>query len=96
MKNALERAKEAGDSTLVFTVDMPTPGTCYRDMQSGIIGPYKEICRVLQGFTTPFWAYDVGIQGKLHTLGNVSTYMGRFGLDDYIGWLMPLPFHGKI
>ena len=74
MKNALERAKAAGCSTLVFTVDMPTP--------------YKEIRRVLQGFTHPFWAYDVGIKGKPHTLGNVSTYMGRqIGLDDYIGWL---------
>lgn len=88
MKNALERAKAAGCSTLVFTVDMPTPGARYRDMHSGMSGPYKEICRVLQGFTHPFWAYDVGIKGKPHTLGNVSTYMGRqIGLDDYIGWL---------
>lgn len=88
MKNALERAKAAGCSTLVFTVDMPTPGARYRDMHSGMSGPYKEILRVLQGFTHPFWAYDVGIKGKPHTLGNVSTYMGRqIGLDDYIGWL---------
>ncbi|HHF4302143.1 TPA: FMN-dependent L-lactate dehydrogenase LldD [Haemophilus influenzae] len=88
MKNALERAKAAGCSTLVFTVDMPTPGARYRDMHSGMSGPYKEIRRVLQGFTHPLWAYDVGIKGKPHTLGNVSTYMGRqIGLDDYIGWL---------
>ena len=88
MKNALERAKAAGCSTLVFTVDMPTPGARYRDIHSGMSGPYKEIRRVLQGFTHPFWAYDVGIKGKPHTLGNVSTYMGRqIGLDDYIGWL---------
>lgn len=88
MKNALERAKAAGCSTLVFTVDMPTPGARYRDMHSGMSGPYKEIRRVLQGFMHPFWAYDVGIKGKPHTLGNVSTYMGRqIGLDDYIGWL---------
>ena len=31
MTNALERAKAAGCSTLVFTVDMPTPGARYRD-----------------------------------------------------------------
>jgi len=31
MRNALERAKAAGCSTLVFTVDMPTPGARYRD-----------------------------------------------------------------
>ncbi|HBO37703.1 MAG TPA: L-lactate dehydrogenase [Pasteurellaceae bacterium] len=88
MKNALERAKAAGCSTLVFTVDMPTPGARYRDMHSGMSGPYKEIRRIIQGATHPFWAWDVGIKGKPHTLGNVSHYMGRqIGLDDYIGWL---------
>ncbi|MFD0966040.1 FMN-dependent L-lactate dehydrogenase LldD [Seminibacterium arietis] len=88
MKNALERAKAAGCSTLVFTVDMPTPGARYRDMHSGMSGPYKEIRRVLQAMFHPFWAWDVGIKGKPHTLGNVSKYLGReIGLDDYIGWL---------
>lgn len=88
MKNALERAKAAGCSTLVFTVDMPTPGARYRDMHSGMSGPYKEIRRVVQAALHPFWAWDVGIKGKPHTLGNVSHYLGRqVGLDDYIGWL---------
>ncbi|QGM80792.1 FMN-dependent L-lactate dehydrogenase LldD [Otariodibacter oris] len=88
MKNALERAKAAGCTTLVFTVDMPTPGARYRDMHSGMSGPLKEIRRVIQGATHPFWAWDVGIKGKPHTLGNVSHYMGKqVGLDDYIGWL---------
>ena len=87
MRNALERAK-AGCSTLVFTVDMPTPGARYRDMHSGMSGPYKEIRRIIQGITHPFWAWDVGVKGKPHTLGNVSHYMGKqIGLDDYIGWL---------
>ncbi|MGX2950895.1 FMN-dependent L-lactate dehydrogenase LldD [Ursidibacter sp. B-7004-1] len=88
MKYALERAKAAGCSTLVFTVDMPTPGARYRDMHSGMSGPYKEIRRVLQSVVHPFWAWDVGVKGKPHTLGNVSNYMGKqIGLDDYIGWL---------
>ncbi|WP_233112620.1 FMN-dependent L-lactate dehydrogenase LldD [Aggregatibacter actinomycetemcomitans] len=88
MRNALERAKAAGCSTLVFTVDMPTPGARYRDMRSGMSGPYKEIRRIIQGITHPFWAWDVGVKGKPHTLGNVSHYMGKqIGLDDYIGWL---------
>ncbi|XPE57700.1 alpha-hydroxy-acid oxidizing protein [Shigella flexneri] len=39
MRNALERAKPAGRSTLVFTVDMPTPGARYRDAHSGMSGP---------------------------------------------------------
>ncbi|HAS27222.1 MAG TPA: L-lactate dehydrogenase, partial [Vibrio sp.] len=39
MKNVLERAKAAGVTTLVFTVDMPVPGARYRDMHSGMSGP---------------------------------------------------------
>ena len=40
MRNALERAKAAGVTTLVFTVDMPVPGARYRDAHSGMSGPY--------------------------------------------------------
>lgn len=88
MKSVLERAKAAGCSTLIFTVDMPTPGARYRDMHSGMSGPYKQIRRVLQAMAHPLWAWDVGIKGKPHSLGNVSVYQGKeVGLDDYIGWL---------
>ncbi|EFX92680.1 dehydrogenase, FMN-dependent [Actinobacillus ureae ATCC 25976] len=88
MKHVLERAKAAGCSTLVFTVDMPTPGARYRDRHSGMSGEYKEIRRALQAVAHPFWAWDVGIKGKPHTLGNVSAYTGKaVGLDDYVVWL---------
>ncbi|OEC34374.1 L-lactate dehydrogenase (cytochrome) [Pseudomonas cuatrocienegasensis] len=88
MKNALERAKAAGVSTLVFTVDMPTPGARYRDAHSGMSGPNAALRRMLQAFTHPAWAWDVGVMGKPHDLGNISTYRGNpTGLADYIGWL---------
>ncbi|WP_421682125.1 FMN-dependent L-lactate dehydrogenase LldD [Stutzerimonas urumqiensis] len=88
MKNALERAKAAGVTTLVFTVDMPTPGARYRDAHSGMSGPNAAMRRMLQAMTHPFWAWDVGLHGKPHDLGNISTYRGHpTGLEDYIGWL---------
>ncbi|WP_150538508.1 FMN-dependent L-lactate dehydrogenase LldD [Actinobacillus vicugnae] len=88
MRHVLERAKAAGCSTLVFTVDMPTPGARYRDRHSGMSGDYKEIRRALQAVAHPFWAWDVGVKGKPHTLGNVSAYTGKpVGLDDYVVWL---------
>ena len=88
MKNALERAKAAGVTTLVFTVDMPTPGARYRDAHSGMSGPNANVRRMLQAMTHPFWAWDVGLHGKPHDLGNISTYRGHpTGLEDYIGWL---------
>ena len=88
MKNALERAKAAGCSTLVFTVDMPVPGARYRDAHSGMSGPNAALRRMLQAMTHPQWAWDVGLMGKPHDLGNISAYRGNpTGLADYIGWL---------
>ncbi|WP_288493220.1 FMN-dependent L-lactate dehydrogenase LldD [uncultured Pantoea sp.] len=88
MRNALERAKAAGCSTLVFTVDMPTPGARYRDAHSGMSGENAALRRYWQAITHPKWALDVGLHGRPHDLGNISTYLGKpTGLEDYIGWL---------
>lgn len=88
MKNALERAKESGVKTLVFTVDMPTPGARYRDAHSGMSGPNANLRRMIQAALHPKWAWDVGINGKPHDLGNISKYLGEpTHLEDYIGWL---------
>jgi len=88
MRNALERAKAAGCTTLVFTVDMPTPGARYRDAHSGMSGPYAKWRRYLQAMLHPCWAWDVGLNGRPHDLGNISKYMGKvIGLEDYIGYL---------
>lgn len=88
MKSALERAKAAGVKTLVFTVDMPVPGARYRDAHSGMSGPNGPLRRMIQAMTHPAWAWDVGLKGTPHDLGNVSAYLGKpTGLADYIGWL---------
>lgn len=88
MKNALERAWAAGVRTLIFTVDMPTPGARYRDAHSGMSGERAALRRMWQAFTHPFWAWDVGLHGRPHDLGNISAYRGHpTGLEDYIGWL---------
>jgi L-lactate dehydrogenase (cytochrome) len=88
MRNALERAWAAGVRTLVFTVDMPTPGARYRDAHSGMSGPRAGWRRMLQAVSHPRWAWDVGLRGRPHDLGNISAYRGHpTGLADYIGWL---------
>ena len=88
MRNALERAQAAGVTTLVFTVDMPTPGARYRDAHSGMSGPLAASRRILQATTRPDWALNVGILGRPHDLGNISKYMGKATtLEDYVGWL---------
>lgn len=88
MRNVLERAKAAGCSTLVFTVDMPVPGARYRDAHSGMSGPNAAMRRYLQAVTHPAWAFDVGLFGRPHTLGNISVYKGKnVSLEDYMGYL---------
>jgi L-lactate dehydrogenase (cytochrome) len=88
MKHALERAQALGVTKLVFTVDMPVPGARYRDRHSGMSGDFGPIRRIIQAMMKPEWAYDVGLRGTPHDLGNVSKYLGKAtGLEDYIGWL---------
>jgi L-lactate dehydrogenase (cytochrome) len=88
MRNALERAKAAGVKNLVFTVDMPTPGARYRDAHSGMSGPFAASRRILQAMTKPDWAFNVGVMGRPHDLGNISKYLGKaVTLEDYMGWL---------
>ncbi|MGW8204870.1 FMN-dependent L-lactate dehydrogenase LldD (plasmid) [Sphingomonas bisphenolicum] len=88
MRHALERAQALGVTKLVFTVDMPLPGARYRDAHSGMSGPNAPLRRMLQAMGHPGWAWDVGLQGRPHDLGNVSAYRGQpTNLADYIGWL---------
>nr|WP_315249698.1 FMN-dependent L-lactate dehydrogenase LldD [uncultured Duganella sp.] len=88
MRDVLQRARALGASTLVFTVDMPVPGARYRDAHSGMSGPYGAQRRMLQAIRHPRWAWDVGLMGRPHDLGNISAYRGSpTELEDYIGWL---------
>lgn len=88
MKNVLDRAWAVGITTLVFTVDLPVPGARYRDAHSGMSGPNGPARRLVQAMTHPGWAFDVGLRGRPHDLGNISAYLGHpIQLDDYISWL---------
>jgi L-lactate dehydrogenase (cytochrome) len=88
MRDALERAMALGVTKLVFTVDMPVPGARYRDPHSGMSGPWSGARRIVQAVFHPHWAFDVGLFGHPHDLGNISAYRGKAtGLADYIGWL---------
>jgi len=88
MRDLLATAQGLGVKSLVFTVDMPVPGARYRDAHSGMSGPRAPLRRMLQTFGKPRWAWDVGLQGRPHRLGNLEPVLGKAsGLNDYIGWL---------
>ena len=73
----LDRARELGCPVLVFTVDLPVPGTRYRDRRNGLFGGSNTSAlsprRLLDGLTHPAWLWDVHLNGKPHTFGNIAS-----------------------
>lgn len=91
MRELLGKAREAGCTALVFTVDMPVPGSRYRDYRSGLAGapgPIGAARRTWQAIRRPRWAWDVGLWGRPHSLGNVAPVLGKKnGLEDFFAWM---------
>lgn len=91
MRELLQEAVELNCSTLVFTVDMPIPGSRYRDYHSGLAGATGmkgALRRTLQGAMKPAWAWDVGVMGRPHGLGNVIRKLeGKTGIEDFFAWM---------
>ncbi|MCY1673034.1 FMN-dependent L-lactate dehydrogenase LldD [Novosphingobium sp. SL115] len=91
MRELLQEAVELNCSTLVFTVDMPVPGSRYRDYHSGLAGAAGmkgAIRRAMQGAMKPAWAWDVGLMGRPHALGNVARKLeGKTGIEDFFAWM---------
>ncbi|WP_395671839.1 L-lactate dehydrogenase [Phenylobacterium sp.] len=87
LRDLLAQAREAGCDALIFTVDMAVPGSRYRDVRSGLAGasgPLGAARRTFQAMQRPGWAWDVGVRGRPHQLGNVAPLLaGRTGLDDF-------------
>ena len=91
MADLLGKARDAGCSALMFTVDMPVPGSRYRDVRSGLAGApgsLGDLRRFFQAVARPGWAWDVGLLGRPHVLGNVAPVLkGNTGLEDFFAWM---------
>ena len=91
MRDLLEQAKAARCAALVFTVDMPMAGSRYRDYRSGLAGApglAGSMRRAGQALRRPRWAWDVGLRGRPHQLGNVAPVLGgKSGLSDFFAWV---------
>jgi len=91
MSDMLALAREAKCSALIFTVDMPVPGSRYRDYRSGLAGESRlsgNLRRVSQAMMRPRWAWDVGLFGRPHQLGNIAPVLGEnSGLEDFMAWM---------
>jgi L-lactate dehydrogenase (cytochrome) len=89
-RDMLARAAGHGCPVLLFTVDLPVPGARYRDVHSGLHAPpglRSRIRRLLQAMGKPRWAWDVGVRGRPHSLGNIAHLFDRqTGLLDFLKW----------
>jgi len=77
-------------AVLVFTVDLPVPGSRYRDVRSGLseaTGFAGRLQRLGQALCRPRWAWDVGVRGRPLTLGNLESVLGAdSALEDFFAW----------
>lgn len=91
LRALLDEASARHCPVLVLTVDMPLPGARYRDLRSGLSGApgvRGHIRRTGQAMRRPGWAWDVGVRGRPHQLGNVAPLLGpKSGLEDFLGWM---------
>ena len=91
MRELLARAKAAGCPVLAFTVDLPVPGTRYRDIRSGFTGSSGlagALNTAWDGITHPAWMWDVWLHGRPHVLGSVAgAVKDSRGVTDYLSWI---------
>jgi len=91
MVDYVARAKAAGCPVLAFTVDLPVPGTRYRDARNGLAGGTGlagQIGRALDGLAHPSWLFDVGLLGRPHMFGNLAPAMpDAKGLMEFWPWV---------
>ncbi|GLS99794.1 L-lactate dehydrogenase [Sphingobium jiangsuense] len=80
MASLLTRAREAGCTALLVTVDLPCLGARYRDYRSGISNdpwPVRIARMAGQVLPRPHWLWNVGLRGRPHTLGNIADGVER-------------------
>ena len=91
MTEYIARAQAAKCPVMLFTVDLPVPGTRYRDVRTGLSGPpqaFQPLLRAWDGITHPDWLWDVQINGGPHSFGNIAAAVPEAkGLGDFWGWI---------
>jgi L-lactate dehydrogenase (cytochrome) len=91
MEALMARAQAFAAPVLMFTVDLPVPGTRYRDVRSGLNGgldPLEQLGRAADGLTHPDWLWDVMVRGRPTTFGNLAPAIPNArGAGDFWVWV---------
>ena len=77
-------AKDVDCGALVLTVDLPVPGSRYRDARAAGAG----LKRLAELIAKPGWLWDVAINGRPISFGNLEPMVGkRAPLADFQAWI---------
>ncbi len=91
VKDMLARIEKTGTDTLFLTVDLAINGIRYRDRIGGLAGSQSLLQRpdrLLDILSHPAWAWDVGLMGRPHTIGNMAPAMPNgAGLKQFQAWV---------
>ncbi|MGH7025682.1 MAG: L-lactate dehydrogenase [Caulobacteraceae bacterium] len=90
MHGMLERARAARCPVLVFTVDLPVPGSRYRDARNGMNSDTfaARLAQARDGVLHPGWMWDVWLNGRPHTPGNIAHVAPDLkSLTQFWGWI---------
>lgn len=73
----LERVRAAGCTTLIFTIDLPMPGSRHRDTRNGVAVPglRPKLLKLSQVLSRPRWVWDVALRGKPLSLGSMDPHV---------------------
>ena len=87
----LARARAAGCTTLVFTVDLPVFATRYRDVRNGMTGGASlsgRLAKIWDLVSHAGWLLDVPFGGKPLTFGNLAQAVpSARSLEAMKGWV---------
>ena len=91
MEDLLARTAALGVETLVLTVDLIVHSPRRRDVRTSLTGDQGAAARLRRAVEIarhPAWAWDVGVRGRPHTLGNYAAKMpGGAGLAEFTAWV---------
>lgn len=91
MVDLLQRSAALGVETLMLTVDLIMHSPRRRDVRSSLTGSQGLTARLRRAIEIgmhPDWAWDVGMMGRPHNLGNFAPVMAEgAGLAQFTAWV---------
>lgn len=92
VREILQRARDVGVKTLVFTVDLAVMGARYRDAHNGLAGGVGLWGKLRGGLfeylAHPRWLAEVALGGRPLVFGNLAPYVPRATTpNDFKAWV---------